>query len=434
MTFHLRIKLDRILAVPLCFICDMLARALGPILRRDHSVTVETTREIVVAKLVGMGSILQATPLLRALKSRFPNARMTFLTLEANRDLVSRLSEVDEVLTLDDRGICTLLRTTIRTLFVLIRRRVDLYFDLELYSGFASLLALVSLARNRLGLYRHSRRAKKGIYTHLVYFNTRMPVRRIYLQLGRTAGVPPNPDDRLGVIRIQPEERQSLKQKLAILGMPPEARYLLINPNASALLMERRWPESHVVTAIARLAILGHTVALLGSADEADFVNGLIQRLPDALRPFVINTAGRLTLGEALALIDGACCVLTNDTGPMHMAFALNRPTVCLMGPTDPAHYGMLGPRIVSFYAPVPCSPCVHEVDQPPCLGHNVCMERIDPEEVVKQILDLIASEGGALEVPPAESRGAIIRLPLVWDTETGQPLGSVVRAASQGH
>jgi hypothetical protein len=65
MTFRRRILFDRLLAVPLAVLLNSLVRLLGQILRRNHSIEPATTREIVVCKLVGMGSILQATPLLR---------------------------------------------------------------------------------------------------------------------------------------------------------------------------------------------------------------------------------------------------------------------------------------------------------------------------------------------------------------------------------
>jgi ADP-heptose:LPS heptosyltransferase len=366
--------------------------------------------------------------LLRGLKQQFPLARLTLVTLESNRRLADRLQGVDEVLCLDDRGAFSMLRTTSRVVASLMQRHVDHYFDLEVYSGFACLLAVFSLARNRLGFYRHSNRFKKGIYTHLVYFNTRMPVRRIYLQLGRLAGVPSDADDRLSSIPVGPSERLKLQEKLSALGLKPGSRYILVNPNASDLLIERRWPEGHMVHALTRLAELGHNVVMMGAPPEAPFVKSLRDRVPEPVRDRVFNTAGLLSLGEAFALIEGAACVLTNDTGPMHMAFALGRPTVCLAGPADPVHYGMEQPQIVTLYAPVPCSPCIYEVDEPPCHGNNVCMQRLLPEFVVQQVvLQLAQSAPDSLTSQP-RAAGGTIRLPLVWENDTGQPLGTVVR------
>lgn len=428
MTFRQRILLDRLLAVPLCVVCDVVARAIGWALGRDHSVRVETTQRIVVSKLVGMGSILQATPLLRALRKSFPQARLTFLTLESNRALLERLETVDEIVCLNDRSAPVMLFTTWKAIVTLIRQRVDHYLDLEVYSGFACLLSVFSLARNRFGFYRYSHRFKKGIYTHLVYFNTRMPVRRIYLQLGRLAGVSPGQDDRLGSIRIEMSERQSLRAKLSRLGLKADAPYLAVNPNASDLLIERRWPEDHMTAALTRLAELGHNVVLLGSKSESAFVQGLWDRLLPTVRGRVLNTAGLLSLGEALALLDGAACVLTNDTGPMHMAFALNRPTVCLVGPADPVHYGMNTPNVVTLYAAVSCSPCIYEVDRPPCAGNNICMQRLSPDLVVNHVLALLVDAGTPSAITLLSPGRETTRLPLTWETDSGQLLGIVLR------
>ena len=108
MTHKGRILADRILAVPLAFLFNGAARLLGRVLRRDHSVTSENVKVIVVAKLIGMGSILQCAPLLRALKQRYPNAKLVFVTMRSNRELLSRLSSVDEIVVMDDRSMLSM--------------------------------------------------------------------------------------------------------------------------------------------------------------------------------------------------------------------------------------------------------------------------------------------------------------------------------------
>jgi len=429
MTFRHRILLDRLLAVPLAVTINSLVRLLGKILRRNHSFNPETTREIVVCKLVGMGSILQATPLFRALKRQFPQARLTVLTLQANASLVSRLDGVDETLCLDDSGTLSMLWTTVMVLGKLIVRHVDHFCDLEVYSGFSCLLSVFSLARNRLGFYRHSNRFKKGIYTQLVYFNTRMPVRRLYLQLGRTAGVSSDAIDSLGSIRVESSERIALQKKLADMAL--QGPYLLVNPNASDLLIERRWPKRYFSESIRRIAEKGHNVVLVGSKSEAVYVGSLLEDIPHPLQSRVFNTAGLLSLGELFALIEGAMCVLTNDTGPMHMAFALRKPIVCLFGPCDPGHYGLDGPKIVTLYAPVSCSPCIHEVDEPPCHGHNVCMQRLSPQLVIDSVFSVLDRDQQNPATWSQANGNGSIRLPLQWDNECGKPLGTVIRESS---
>jgi ADP-heptose:LPS heptosyltransferase len=282
------------------------------------------------------------------------------------------------------------------------------------------------MTRNRLGFYRHSTAFKNGIYTHLVYFNTRMPVRQLYLQLGRVIGVPSAQSEKTGPIRVEDADRSSVA---GLLSQHSEWRsdqpYVVINPNASDLLLERRWPTQSVVETISRLVSLGHQVALIGARNELPYVKGLFDHLPSEVRVRVVNTAGALTLGGMLALLDGAACVLTNDSGPMHIAVALERPTVCLFGPANPEHYGHELPNVANFYAPVFCSPCLYEADQPPCNGNNICMQRIKPEPVIQAVLRLLgaSSADAQVGVHPTD-------LPIISDAPDGSPLGVVVRAS----
>ena len=428
MTHKGRILADRLIAVPLAFLFNGAARLLGRMLRRDHSVTSKNVNVIVVAKLIGMGSILQCTPLLNALKRRYPYAKLVFVTMRSNRELLLRLSSVDKILVLDDRSLLSMAGTTVRTVAALIRLKADFYFDLEVYSGFASLLALWAATRNRLGFYRHSVAFKKGIYTHLVYFNTRMPVRQLYLQLGRVAGIPAGQSELMGPIAVYEQERLGVSRFLAESpGWQPDKPYIVLNPNASDLLLERRWPVESVIEAIDRLVSSGNQVVLMGAPNEAAFVRSLYDMLSPEVQFRVVNSAGRLKLGELLALLEGAACVLTNDTGPMHMSIAMQRPTVCLFGPANPEHYGQILPYVEIFYAQVFCSPCLYEADEPPCNGHNICMQRIEPHQVVEAVQRLV---GAHFRGPHVQSGGRLNYLPVLTETPNGRPLGLVERAS----
>lgn len=418
--------MDRLVATPAAFLFNLMARIIGSVMRRDHSTTQENVHRIIVAKLVGMGSAIEATPLLKSLKAFFPQARITFVTLKSNKALVERLPGVDDVVCMDDRNPITMALTTLGAIVSLVRLRADLYFDLEVYSGFASLLALWAVTRNRIGFYRYSTRFKNGIYTHLVFFNTRMHVSRLYLQLGRVVGVPRFEDISMGPIRLDPADRAAVD---AVLSDQPSiaagARYIVVNPNASDLLLERRWPAAYVVEAVEKLSEQ-YPIVFIGSRSELPYVQSLCDRLCPSARQRVVNSAGRLKIGELLLLLNGAACVLTNDTGPMHMSFALGRPTVCLFGPVSPEHYGQDLKNVTILYAPVFCSPCVHEIERPACNGDNVCMQRLMPDLVIDAVRQLIAE----LSVDGRSVRGRTIRLPTSTDTLHGGPLGLVVRAS----
>lgn len=413
--------IDRTMARGLAWTANLGARALGPIMQRDHTVNPADVRTIAVAKLLGMGSIIQASPLLHDLRRTFPDAKIVFVTTRANRGLIERLDVIDEGVYVDDTNPSVLATTTATAIVELLKRKIDLYFDLEVYSAGASILSIASGARNRVGFYRYSARFKKGIFTHLTVFNPRAPISAIYRQLhlcvgGRADGGEPP----FGPIRVTGDDQRSLAGALDKHGIELGSRFIVVNPNASDLLLERRWPTKKYVELVSELTRLGERVVFIGAKSEADYVGQIVSQLPEAARERIADTAGKLTLGELFALIQRAACVVTNDTGPMHFSIALDRPTVCLFGPVTPDHYGVRKANVETIYHPIYCSPCAHELDDPPCAGNNVCMQLIGVDEVVAAVKRQLAGKQAPTRLPIAN---------VAYAAPGGDALGVIVRA-----
>ena len=171
------------------------------------------------------------------------------------------------------------------------------------------------------------------------------------------------------------------------LGLPQD--YLVLVPANSHLgrrraLNHRAWPPGHWRDLIRRLAGAGETVVLAGGASDRAFI--------ESLGPFpaqVHNTAGRTDFPDLIGLIEGARAVVTTDTGPAHIAGAVNTPVIVLIGPTNPARtapYATPHNNVKILRAGLPCSPCYHT----PALGqcrHNRCMDAILPGEVAVSVL-----------------------------------------------
>jgi ADP-heptose:LPS heptosyltransferase len=387
-----KLHLDRRVGVPIAWALNLTARVLGKVLHRNHTVATANTRTIVFAKYVGMGSIIQATPLIRTVKARFPQARIIFVTNHSCQRLAERLEHIDAIIPVDDRGFFRLGWSSLRTIAALLRSRVDLFFDLEVYSAYGSIMSLLSLSRNRLGFYRRSAEHKIGTYTHLMYFNARHPVRYVYLQLARAVGCEPIEPDRLGPIRVTASDRAELTGKLHTLGIE-QGRYIVVSPNADLMSDRRRWPGNRFALLIHKvIEHLDLPVLLTGTVTEYAHVAGIIEQIPSGCADRVHNLAGELSLGGFLALLEQARCVITIDTGPMHMCWALGTPSVCLFGPGDPVHYGWAGPNVEILYERVYCSPCLYETDEPPCRGNNICMQRIEVDAVLGAIQRVLAA------------------------------------------
>jgi ADP-heptose:LPS heptosyltransferase len=422
-----KIKIDRLVGGPFAYLLNLATRVLGFLLKRDHRFP-QSPGVICVAKFTGLGSIMAATPMLQALKDRYPKAIMVFISSRKNSPLLERLGCIDQRLYVSENSFGGIVGTTLGLLWRLWRLRPTLYFDLELYSYYASMVATLSCARNRLGFYRKSTRVKKGLFTHLIFFNTAAPVHLLYLQLARTAGCQaPLAGLEPGPLLLQPADRE---EATSVLGgwLQPSEELLAVNPNASDLCLERRWPEASFVQSIGGLLekLPNLKVALVGSPEEATYVAEIAAEL-SRYGGRVRNLAGELSFGGFLALLQQADCFLTNDSGPMHLAFALDRPTVALFGPSHPLHYATKNAaHALILYEPVVCSPCLFHSDLPPCAGDNQCLQLLRVESVVTACRALLQ----APEIVQPDS------LPQVWQPllqphqvvgAGDQPLGRVI-------
>lgn len=138
----------------------------------------------------------------------------------------------------------------------------------------------------------------------------------------------------------------------------------------------KRWPAAHFAALARALAARGESVWLFGSAKDAD-VTAEIQQLSGGA---CVDLAGRTTLGEAIDLLSLAARVVTNDSGLMHVAAALDRPMAALFGSSSPAFTPPLSPRARVISLELECSPCFARTCP---LGHLHCLVKIEPSHVL---------------------------------------------------
>src|SRR5262249_54348812 len=126
-------------------------------------------------------------------------------------------------------------------------------------------------------------------------------------------------------------DQASVVGKLDRAGVPCDLPIAVLNPNAGALALERRWPAAAFAVPARRLALEdGIPVVLVGSADERDHVAGVARaagRIPEG---YLTDLSGELSISELAALLARAGTLVTNDSGPMHLGAALGAPTVAL--------------------------------------------------------------------------------------------------------
>ncbi len=376
-----QILLDKYLAKPAGYLLNYLVRLLGQILHIDHSLDKEFKR-IAICKFKGMGSIIQSTPMMDALRTRYPEAEIIFVSTKSNRHILNTIHLVDTSVLLDESSLFTFMVSSMKALFFLIRKRPDVYIDLEIYSDFSTIFAALTLSKNRMGFYLRSSSFRMGIYTHMMYFNPREPISNVYLQFA-------------SLFSKDIKESTLYSFSMTIEKYPVLSRkYIVINPNASDLRLERRWDASNFVSLIKmiRHEFSEYTIQLIGSASERGYTQTIADTVDDE---DVMNTAGTQRIEELIAFISHARLMISNDTGPMHIAFCTNTPIVCLFGPCSPEQYAH-GANAYIIYKKVYCSPCVHDFEVAPCHGNNMCMKLIDVKEVFEKVKDALLNSVSA--------------------------------------
>ena len=200
------------------------------------------------------------------------------------------------------------------------------------------------------------------------------------------------PDDKQAVLeRIERLAREA--QRPFTLGQQP---LLLVNPNASELLVQRRWaPERFSALIVACQNKWPDCLILItGSPAEHAYVENV--RLKASV-PHALNFAGQVSFAELPALYTLADVMVTNDSGPGHFSSVTGLHTVVLFGPETPALYGSLG-KSIPITAQLACSPCVSAANhrKTPC-SENACMRAISVEQVLeKMTLQFAAARANA--------------------------------------
>ena len=389
-----KLIIDRFLGMALCVLLRMPTFFLEKFLRRNHQMPPsEQPKTIVVAKYLGIGSILQSTPMLKSLKSKYPDSKLIFLTNKANHSLLSKYDFVDKVIYVDDTSLFKILVSSIQVIVKLLLERVDLFIDLEVHSIYGSLICLFSSAKNRLSFFIENANFKAYIYTHLLYLNPNLPIRNCYNQLAQLVGVNLlTIEDSLIRPNLPKEVSQKTKNKIKKIFNFKYKGIIAINANASDLSYERRWDKLNFAKVARYFANEGYAIAFVGSSSEYEYVQEIIDNSPEENKK-IVNLAGTFPLLNFFSFLENCNLLITNDSGIMNMALTLNVPQLLLSGPVNPKQYFMDNNFRVYIYHQTYCSPCTHVLDSPPCGGDNKCMQQITPDEVIKFSKKLLSGE-----------------------------------------
>lgn len=337
---------------------------------------------LLLVNLNYLGDALFTTPALATLRARFPQATLDVLAGERAAAILSGNPHIDRLLTRPPHGGAGRAATLARTL------HAGRYDGVVLFQSTFSNAALVWANRVpiRIGFAQDGCRP---FLTHAVA--PRHPEEHVvdaYTRLASAWGEPgPPPEDahRL-TIRVSPADHDFAEDFLIRHEVAPPVVGLVVG----ATRPQKCWPEEY----FARLAdklwdSAGVCSVLLGGPDEGEAA----QRIMSEARSPLVSAVGVTTEKQLAALVSRLGVVVSGDTGPLHIATAVQTPTVAIFGSTDPAETGPWKP---SGGTPVPatvlydafaCAPCRKS---PTCDGRFDCLRAITPERVYEATCELL--------------------------------------------
>jgi ADP-heptose:LPS heptosyltransferase len=356
---------------------------------------------ILVVRLDKLSDVLMTTPAIAAVRETVPGARITLLTSPCGAELAPQLPFVDEVIAFEAPwvrhgapGEDGLAGTSTAAEWRLLQRLADECFDAAIIFTSCTQSALpAALLCRQAGIPLRLAHCRENPHLLLsdwladpdvIGDSMRHEVERQLALVGSVGFA--TGDSRLR-FALRAADRQQAGEALAQAGIAPGQSYFVVHPGAAS--SSRRYPPDRFGRAAASLnRITGVPAVFTGSAEE----EGTVEAARDAMGVDSISLAGRLGLGALGALLEGADVLLTNNTGPAHMAAALGTPVVDLYALTHPQQTPWRVPARVISHS-VDCRNCLTSVCPQ---QHHACLHRVDAGRVVGAALELLAERASA--------------------------------------
>ena len=396
--------IDHWVGVPLCAIASPLVALLDAV-KNIFNRGPGSPKKLLFIELSEMGSAILVDPAMRNAQAR--GAELFFLIFKSNRASLTLLNTVkpENVFTIDSSSLSGLIKDTLRFLIIARRHRIDTVIDLELFSRFTALLTGLCGARCRVGYHIfHGEGLWRGfMLTRKVHYNPHIHITKNFLSLIHAAfaqkiEVPfskiqiPDSEVRLEQAVINPAALEKVRTRIEKLAKEAGIEYvhgknrlILINPNASDLLPQRRWAQQRFSELIQGVhqQYPSDLILITGSPAEIAYVEKVraVANIKNAL-----NFAGQVSFAELPPLYTLSDVMVTNDSGPGHFSAVTPLRTVVLFGPETPALYGSVG-NSIAITANLACSPCVSAANhrKTPC-HDNVCMQAITVAQVLEKV------------------------------------------------
>lgn len=336
-------------------------------------------QRILLIKPSSLGDIVHTLPVVAAVKRRWPAAHLSWLVKRQWAALVDRVEGVDRVWAVDPT-----VRGWLGQVRALRAHQWDLVIDLQgLFRSAA--IGWLSGGPLRVG-FANGREGSPWFYTQRVAVPTaEMHAVDRYLLLAAAVGAPLEGKPEFRFV-IKDADVDPVRDLLTRQGVSLDQPWIAMQ--VSARWTTKRWPLRSFAAVADQLAQEGlGPVVVIGSRDE----RAEVDRLKTMMSRPVVDVAGAIPLGSLPALLSHAAALITNDSGPMHIAAAVGTPVVALFGPTSGTRTGPYGDGHAVLTHEVPCRPCFSRVCR--YAEPLACLTGISPVRVVDEVTKQVTAK-----------------------------------------
>ena len=327
-------------------------------------------KKILVTFLMHLGDLTLTTPFIHALRQAAPSSHISMLVDEKLKDVVLHNPYLDEVLTIDKKG----RDNSLLALCACAGRLSEMHFDILINlhpNERCSFVCALTKTGIRAGTCHSLFKPVWDVYTPL---DRKKHAADMYLDVLRQLGV--TSPKHLGLeIFPGPEDTQAAQEFWQQQDLPEQQP--LVGFNIGSAVATKRWAPERFAQVADTLASEGYRVVFFGGSMDEDMVQEAVRLMK--IKP--ILATGRFSIGQLAAAMRRCCLIVTNDSGPMHVAISQKVPIVALYGPSHPDLYGPYTDLATIVTEVPPCPGCAagmkHQCDD------MQCMTKLMPQQVL---------------------------------------------------
>ncbi|MCX5781726.1 MAG: glycosyltransferase family 9 protein [Elusimicrobia bacterium] len=334
----------------------------------------EKIDSILIIKLSALGDTILLMPILRALRDKYPKAKITAICTKINLDVLKVCPYINEVLIINIRN---LVFNPFSIIKLFKNKKFDLALDFDQWTRISPLLAFFSGALYRIG-FKTNNQYRHYLYTHFVEHSQTKHELDCFADILKVLEIK-NINKNLE-FWVDDASKHHSEKLLLENGLKQGDAFIVFHPETPLHGGQRQWPAEKYVELGKKLSELNKFKILIAGTEiekeqNSKIVNAL---LPNA---FLMHS---LSLGEYAAILSKAKMFISGNTGIMHLASALNIPVIALHGPTNPKKWGPLGNKSRVIKSKAECSPCLYLGFEYGCKT-NKCMQDISVDEVFEE-------------------------------------------------